>query len=201
MSPTTSGCVALIPFITGHGYSHSSFDPSALRPTSRDAREDDDLSARRARSRASASEYACVSLIADHSRLPVARSYAATDWPSGPPGRTTIASPTTSGAAAMPQCRLPRRCPSRMFVRQSTRPAASSRARSSPVAPSAKTRPSNQVGVARGPSPPIDSRNSAGHALVHNSRPVRDVVGGDHFVRAALLDGEGASVARSTNDA
>jgi hypothetical protein len=118
------------------GYSQSTSLPSGVRPNTRDA-----LKIRICRTPASVTSmgeaYAWRSSSADHARLPVRRSYATTDCPFGPPGRTTTVSPTTSGAAAMPHCRFVAPPSSRMFVRQTTAPVASSRQRSSPVPPSA----------------------------------------------------------------
>ena len=78
-----------------------------------------------------------------------------------------------SGEPAMPHRRFFAPASCRMFVRQTSRPVAASRQRSSPLAAEGEDRPSAQAGVARGPSPPpIHWLKRSGHALVHSSRPV-----------------------------
>src|SRR5687767_8894874 len=166
-----SGCDALTSYVVVHGYSHRRAPPPGVSPTTRDA-----VNVTICRTPPSVTsigdEYEAVSSRADHARLPVAALYATTDLPFDPPGRTTTVSSTASGAAAMPHCKLDAPLSSRMLTRQIRRPVASSSARSSPVAPCTKTRPFDQVGVARGPSPPIISLNTAFQLCVHNSRPV-----------------------------
>ena len=109
---------------------------------------------------------------------------------------------TTSGEADIAHVKLVALASAKMFVRHPSAPVAASRLCSSPVAPSANSRPSSQVGVARGPSPPII-------LLKERLPPVRPqlaaglgtVVGGHYLTVAALLDGEQPVQSAATNEA
>ena len=161
LSPTRSGWPALMSNGVCHGYSHNRSPRSAEKAHQARRREDDDL--RHATERHQHRRRVGLPCRQAPTRLAcrsAGRRRPRSGRP-GPPGSTTTVSPTTSGDAAMPQSRFVAPFSSRMFVRHRTRPETSSSARSSPVAPSAYTMPSAHVGVARGPSPPSDSREQA----------------------------------------
>ena len=89
-----------------------------------------------------------------------------------PEAATTTRSSTTSGEPEMPQIGIFAPVSVAALRDHTTAPLPASRAFTMPVPPSAYTRPSCSVGVARGPAPPFDSQNRAVSRCLHTGLPV-----------------------------